>query len=76
MAQRASWCRQHIAYQTGPARQTVVRGGIIGGQCGDADMVSVGPEVSHHKVLGSLTVLFYSSAQAAMWETSDVTITA
>lgn len=39
-------------------------------------MVSVGPEVSHHKVLGSLTVLFYSSAQAAMWETSDVTITA
>lgn len=38
-------------------------------------MVSVGPKVIHHKVLDSLTVLFYSSAQAAMWETSDVAIT-
>lgn len=66
----------HIAYQTGPTRQTVARVGIIGGQCGNADVVSVGLRVNHHKVLGSLTALFYSSAQAVMWETSDVAITA
>lgn len=64
MDQRVSWCGQHIAYQTGPTRQTVARGGIIGGQCGNAGVVSVGLRVNHHKVLGSPTALFYSSAQA------------